>query len=181
MYLLIAKYSDDAGRKRIEYLLDRWRGKINISKPDGIAILLDGLGEGDITELLEDVLTRVSKDDLTLFSLDQISTDVERSEKELRSTLSGDERSVGRLVNLIMARYKGILKTESSKPIEKVYEIQSRKGRAEVSIRLRETSGMVHVWTKIMGYGEVVDFIHSRLSEEMKYLESEFSPSDSGI
>lgn len=171
MYLIVAKYSDDAERKRIDYLFEKWKERIKITKPEGMVVLLDGVEERGLAEILEDLLSRVKEDKITLYKLEHVTTQIEKNEKELRASISGDEKTIGRLLNFLLARYKGVLKRESPQPREKVYEVYTRKGMAEVSLRLKESPGKVDIRVRIAGYGEVVDLLHNKLGEEMKYLE----------
>ena len=69
MYLIIAKYTDDAERKRIEYILEKWKDKLNVTKPDGIVAITSGSDSG-IYSLAEELYAKTSKDRVTLYRID---------------------------------------------------------------------------------------------------------------
>lgn len=169
MYLIVAQYSDDAQRKRIEYTFERWKDRARIFKPNGITVMVDGADNMD--ELWEDLLSRATRENAHLYELKECKEGVERREREIQADVHGDQATAERLLNFVMAKHKGYLERESRQPPAKVYHIHTRKGTAEVSAVLKEESGRTNIRVKIGGYGEVVDFLHGKLSDEIKYLE----------
>jgi len=167
MHLIIAKYENDAERKRIEYILDKWKESLRVTKPDGIMAIIEGEG---LEELLEDLYSRTSRSNVSLYRLEHESVQIERAESEIRLKLNEKRDSVERLVGFVMAKQKAILKRETKDPLEKVYEVITKKGRAEVSVGLLTEGQTVSLRVKITGYGDVVELLNNRLSEEFSYL-----------
>ncbi len=169
MYLITAKYSDDSERKRIEYALEKWKRNVNITKPEGIIAIVDGK---DINDLIVELLSRTKRDNITLYHIEKAELDVAEEEKEIRLKLNERKETAEKLLDFIMARQRAILKLELAEPRQKIYEVLTRKGKAEISISLHGGTNGIDVVLKISGYGEAVDFLHGKLAEELKLLEA---------
>jgi len=171
MYLITVKYANDPERKRIEYIFEKWRSKMNITKPEGLAVIVDA---DDVDEMILELYTRAEKkDNITFYRMDKVELDVERGEKRIRIKLREKSETVEKLLGFIMARQRAILKMELAEPPEKIYEVYSKKGKAEVSIGLHKSETGVDLSVRISGYGEAVDLLYRKLSDELKLLEGE--------
>jgi hypothetical protein len=168
MHLLIARYEGDPERKRIEYILDKWKDKLRITKPEGIISILDGEG---LEDFVEELYSRTSRANVSLYRIEEQDVDVEKGQREIRMTLDEKKETVDRLIGFVMAKQKAILKHERKDPLQKTYELITKKGKAEVSVTLHENDHKVDMRLKISGYGEVVEFLSSKLDEELRYLE----------
>ena len=168
MYLITAKYTSDSERKRIEYALEKWKDRMKIVKPEGIVAIVN---DGDIKELITELLSRTERDNVALYRIEEAHIDVAEGEKEIRLKLNENRETAEKLFDFIMARQKAILKLELSEPRQKIYEVVTRKGKAEISMSLRGGVAGVDVAFRITGYGEAVAFIHDKLAEELKLLE----------
>jgi len=171
MYLITAKYANDPERKRIEYILDKWRNKMNITKPEGITVIVDA---EDVDELILELYSRTEKkDNIAFYSMERAELDVERGEKRIRLKLRENRETVEKLLGFIMARQRAILKMELAEPPEKIYEVHSKKGKAEISIGLHESETGVDLSVRISGYGEAVSLLYRKLNDELKLLEGQ--------
>jgi hypothetical protein len=168
MHLIIAKYSNDAERKRIEYVLDKWKESLRITKPEGIITIVEG---GEIEGLLEDLYSRTTKSNITLYKIEKQTVEVERAECELRLKLNDKKETIEKLVSFVMAKQKAVLIRETKQPFERVYEVITKKGRAEISALLRDEGEAVVLRMRIAGYGDVVEFMKNRLGDELRYME----------
>lgn len=169
MYLITAKYASDPERKRIEYILDKWRSKVNITRPEGITVIVDADEIGDL--ILELYSRTEKKDNIAFYNMERAEMDVERGERKIRLKLREKKETVEKLLSFIMARQRAILKMELAEPSEKRYEVYSKKGRAEISIGLHESETGVDLSVRISGYGEAVNLLYRKLSDELKLLE----------
>ncbi|MGB5925586.1 MAG: hypothetical protein WBH01_05770 [Dehalococcoidia bacterium] len=171
MYLIRAKYGSDPERKRIEYIFEKWRSKMNITKPEGITVIAD---TEDVEEMILELFTRAErKDNITFYRMDEVQLDVERSEKRIRLRLEEKREIVERLLDFIMARQRAILKMELVKPFQKIYEVHSKKGKAEITVGLHETETGVDLSINISGYGEAVGLLYRKLNDEFKLMEEQ--------
>lgn len=169
MYLITAKYTSDSERKRIEYALEKWKDRMKIMKPEGVVAIVD---DGDIKDLVVELYSRTERDNVALYHIEKAHFDVVEAEKEIRLKLDEKRETAEKLLDFIMARQRAILKLELAEPHQKIYEVLTRKGKAEISMSLHGGTNGVDVVLKISGYGEAVDFLHGKLAEELKLLEA---------
>lgn len=168
MYLITAKYTSDSERKRIEYILEKWKDRMKIARPEGMVAIVN---DGDIKELLVELYSRTERDNVALYRIEEAHIDVAEREREIKLKLDENRETSEKLLDFIMARQKAILKLELSEPRQKIYEVYTKKGKAEISMSLRGGNAGVDVVFKISGYGEAVAFVHDKLAEELKLLE----------
>jgi hypothetical protein len=173
MYLITIKYNSDAERKRLEYVFEKWADKLKIIKPEGLVAIIEESGDQSLLEgFVQDLFSRSSKaksGNFSVYKIEQHDLEIEKQERELKLELHEKLETVEKLLNFIMARQKAIYKPISDLPFVKIYEITSKKGMAEISVKIRETNDTVNLHLKISGYGEVVDFIYNKLNDELKY------------
>jgi len=169
LHLIIAKYTSDAERKRIEYAIDKWREQIRISRPDGITVLADG-DDSDITRFLEELYSKALPDGIAHYRVEAGRLDVEPTERQLKLRIFETLAAVEKVLRFIMTRLRATLREESREPRWLLYELQTKKGKVEVSATLREDGIVVNVDLRISGYGQGVDLVRDRLREELKYL-----------
>jgi hypothetical protein len=168
MHLIIVKYSSEPERKRVEYILDKWRERLKITKPEGIISIIDGEG---LEEFIAELYSRTSRSNVGLYRIEHEAVEIQEGESEIRLKLNENRETVEKLVAFVMAKQKAILKWETKEPFERVYELTTKKGKAEVSVALRDEGQCVSLRMRTTGYGEVVEFLSSRLGEELRYLE----------
>lgn len=168
MHLIIAKYDSDPERKRIEYALEKWREKLDISKPTGLVAIVDG---ADVEGLVEELYSRTKKENVTLYHIEKVHLDIAEVEKEIRLKLGEKKETAERLLDFIMAGQKAILKFELAQPREKVYEVYTKKGKAQILVSLRSGETGVNLRLRISGYGEAVDLLCRKLEEQLRLLE----------
>jgi len=164
VYLIVAKYSGDAERKRIEYALERWKSSMEISKPEGIVVVAEG---EDIEDLLEDLYARISKEKISVYNLSEASLEVEENEKKIKVDLEGEIEAIEKFVGFVLAKQKALFKREI--PSGKLYEVYTKKGRAEVSTNLKPANGKVAVGIRIQGYGGSTELVYDKINTELKY------------
>lgn len=168
MYLITAKYTSDSERKRIEYAFEKWREQLQISRPEGIVVFANG---EEVDELTLELYSRVDKKNVSLYRIEKVELDVTRGEREIKIKVKEGIASLERLLSFIMARQKAILKMELAEPRQKIYEVVTKKGKAEVAVSLMESESGTNLRVRITGYGEVVDLLHRKLSDELSLLE----------
>ena len=169
MYLITAKYSSDSERKRIEYVIDKWRDRKKITKPDGVVAIV---ADNDIKELLVELYSRTERENVSFYRIEEEHLEVTETKKEIRLKIGERRETAEKLLDFIMARQRATLKMESPESHQKVYEVISRKGKVEIILNIRGNATETDVIMRISGYGEAVDFIHDKLAEELKLLEA---------
>lgn len=166
VYLIIAKYLDEAERKRIEYAMERWAQVMKLGRPDGVPIIVEDDGE-KIKELLDDLYARTSKDKVKIYNLSKASFDVEKTEKQIKAELEGGVETVEKFIGFILAKQKALFRHEI--PFGKLYEVYTKKGRAEISTSLKGEDDRVVVDIRIKGFGDAPDLIYDKINSELKY------------
>lgn len=167
-YLIVVGYEDDAERKRVENVFERWKGKVRVEKPRGMTFVIEDAKGTEVERLLEDLLSRTEREEVNVFRLRELPLKIERCQKTISAEIPGDRESTLRLVNFLLARYKGVLRSDI--PSERVYDVRTRKGKAEIRVKFREVGKRTKLLFEISGYGEVVDYLFSKLSEEVEFL-----------
>jgi hypothetical protein len=161
MYLIVAKYTDDAERKRVDYAIERWKAVTGVEKPDGVPILFKG---ENVEDFVEDLYSRLSRENVSVYSLNDVSFEIEKEEMSIETTLNGDLETIRKFLGFIMAKQKGVLITETES--ERIYEVSTRKGKANVAINLTD-GGRVRI--VISGYGDALGLIREKIESEIRY------------
>jgi len=170
-YILIINYETDAERKRIDYAIERWEGRVRIWKPKGVVLMLEGSRE-DFNEFLEDMLSRLEfrPDDtierkVRVLEASQIETKIDKKTKRLLYETTIDSETVKRFIDYLMAKLGAAY--EFSDGIFKVYSAYTKKGQVRIGLRI-DTAEITTLEIQIEGYGEVVEFISGRLKNEIE-------------
>jgi len=175
MYLITSKYNNDAERKRLEYIFEKWAGKLTIVKPEGILTMIDDLGnEGLMNEFIKDLYSRSSqssKDSIAVYRIEKTEPAIKPEQKELNLETKQKRETVEKLLSFIMARQKAVFKPESDLPFVKTYEVNSKKGTVQIIVLIKENKDVIKLLFTITGYGDAVNLIYNKLKEELKYFE----------
>lgn len=168
MYLITAKYTTDSERKRIEYALEKWREQLRINRPEGIVVFANS---EEVDDLVLELYSRVDRKNVSLYRVEKVELDVTKGEKEIKMILKEGVAGLEKLLSFIMARQKAIFKMQLTQPHQKIYEVVTKKGKAEVTIAFLESEKGTSLRVRISGYGEVVDLLHRKLTDELSLLE----------
>ncbi|MFA4957497.1 MAG: hypothetical protein WC556_11065 [Candidatus Methanoperedens sp.] len=166
MYLILAKYSDEAERKRIEYAMERWGKEMKLGRPDGISIIVDEENE-KVMEFVDDLYSRTSRDKVKIYKLSEASFELEEKEVQIKAELDGGLETVDKLIGFILAKLNAFFQREI--PSGKLYKVSTKKGQAEISTRLTVSNNKVMVDIRINGYGDAPDLIYNKINNELKY------------
>lgn len=166
MYLIIVKYFDEPERKRIEYAIERWGQVMKLGRPDGVPIIIEDESE-KVKELLDDLYARTSKDKVKVYNLSEASFEVEETGKHITVELDGDLETVEKFIGIIIAKQNATFKDEILS--RKLYEVYTKKGRAEILTHLKAENEKVIVDILIKGYGEAPELVYNKINNELKY------------
>jgi len=165
--LLIVRYSDDAERKRFESVLERWRSRVKISKPSG-AVVIVSADTADMVSFLDDLYSRVPREHVKVYKLTEPEFLMEPLILKGKTETFMEPSGVWGAVNLTMARFKGVLVSETQNA--RRYRVSTRKGSCTVEFSIRRISGKTILEFSVEGFGEVVPFVYDRISHELSYL-----------
>lgn len=164
-HLLILDYRSDAERKRIDYMIEKWSAKsdLSISKPKGVVILFEG---ENLEEFLEDIYSRIEAgaNPPQIYSLEESKPAVEKKEKRLTFTINQSVDTVRNFINYLLAKQNAAF--EYSDGTRKTYAARTRKGHVQITVNI-EGDKEVRCQISIEGYGDVVDFVAGRIEDEM--------------
>ena len=162
-YLLIVDYGSDAERKRIDYTIERWGGRAEVSKPKGTAIIFEG---PMIDEFLEDLYSRIEgdKEKIAVYRIEDYHPEVEERVRRLRYESNEDLDVIEKFLTYLMSRIGAGYEYTSGGV--KYYSISTKKGQAFIEIALKSGAATM-VTITVRGYGEVVDFLANKINEEM--------------
>jgi hypothetical protein len=164
-HLLILDYRSDAERKRIDYMIEKWSGKadLSISKPKGVIILFEG---ENLEEFLEDIYSRIDAgaNPPQIYSLEESRPAVEKRVRLLTFTTNQSVDTVQNFINYLLAKQNAAF--EYSDGTRKIYAARTRKGHVQIMVNI-EGEKEVRCHISIEGYGDVVDFVAGRIEDEM--------------
>ena len=154
MYLVIARYRDEAERKRIFYAIERWSSKLKIKRLEGVPILI----EGNANEFVDDLSSRISPENKMLFS--KIEKVIEKKREVIKTELNVKLETAESFFNFLMAKLRATLLTSTKET--RRYEVYTKKGKASISLSLKG-NGKTKVTLVIEGYGEAPEFLKNKI------------------
>lgn len=164
-YLVFVDYLSDAERKRIDYAIEKWRDRAEVSKQKGMAIRFK---DGDIDDFLDHLCSRLGlgRDQITVFDSKLVEPEVKAQQETLkyRSTDRKDviEKFLSYVLSKINAQYEFFQNGVAR------YNVSTKKGQARIDVRVTENPGGCETVIQISGYGNVTKFIRDRLDEELQ-------------
>ena len=162
---MFVDYFSDAERKRIDYAIEKWRDKAEVTKQKGMAIHFKG---GEIDDFLNHLCSRLDlgRDQITVYDSKLVEPEVESQQETLKyhSTDRKDviEKFLSYVFSKINAQYEFFQNGVTR------YNVSTKKGQARIDVKIIESRGGCETIIQVSGYGEVSKFIRDRLDEELK-------------
>lgn len=164
-YVIFVTYDNDAERKRIDYLLDKWSSQATIKKPRGMVFYIE---TDEPQEFLEELFSRLEGNagkKIEVYSAKRVETRIKAKRRTLEYTIDEEGKVVERFIDYLLSKMNaGYSRSENG---SKVYSVYTRKGRATIRVTI-EGNGRTKVTMEIEGYGDAVDFLAERIYEELK-------------
>ena len=164
-YMIVVDYQSDAERKRIDYAIERWKERVDLSKPKGTIIYYNG---EEVDDFLDDLYSRLSvgKEGVHVFVGDPYSSTITEQTKHLTYSTEMDVLSVERFLNYILNKLGASF--EGQHDGLKNYTAYTKKGQVGVDISLDTDEEKTQILIFIRGYGEVVSFVQGRIDKELR-------------
>lgn len=169
-WFLVLNYESDSERKRIDYAIERWRNRINIKKPKGMTIVLEG-NENDFRSFLEDIFSRIdvepdriAADKVEIYRIEKYRPEISAKTKRLYYETTEKEKTVKKFFDYLMAKLNASYEYSTGAAI--VYTAYTKKGQARIEVRI-DGKEITRVEILIEGYGEAVDFVAGRIYFQM--------------
>ena len=161
MYLVEIDYRNDVERKKVDYVISKYKDLLDIRKPRGMVLIVDA-PEDDLRRFIEEVYTRIDPERVKVYA---IAPTVKASPEPRRITLalktSVPPEAAKLAISGILSRIGGVLLSERGNILK--YSIKRRGVNMEVNV-LNLNRDIIF---DIMGYGEAFDKIVSKLIFEL--------------
>ncbi len=173
-YLIIAEYTSDIERKRIDYALDRARIRAEnkgerhkITKPKGTALIYTG-EEEDLDEFLIDIYSRLpgGKDVVQIFECTEYISTPTATKSTIRqytnTPASEVHGSLGHILYEMGAKRNDNDRTK--------WTVHNRKGTVYISVNIKEGDTTL-IEITLQGFGTVVDDFDRKITKELSYFD----------
>ena len=166
MFFLLIDYESDAERKRIDYAIERWHEKVTIQKPKGTMLLLQGKQEY-IDEFIEDVCARLEKSEekVEVHIVSKYTPKIKKRGTTLLYHTSEKREFIEKFLQYLMTKLNA--DAESVRKKSQGYKLSTKKGQAHLNVTINQQEKDTCITITITGYGEVVEFIASKIDNEM--------------
>jgi hypothetical protein len=160
-YLVVLDYTDEAERKRVEYLLNN-REDTAVSPLRGFVRLVE---TDDLTGLYEDLSAKVDDvDNLSVHQLEDVDATPSETRLDFSVTTDVDEERIEWLFESLMNK-----RDASPTETDRMYVMSTRKGTARCWYTVTDNpDGTVTVTVNAAGYGEAPGTAHKFLQDEME-------------
>jgi len=169
-YLFVIDYADDAERKRIDYLLEKWKERARISKLKGLTFVIE---TEEVNRFAEELFSKLNPE-----SFKKVETFV-LWEKDLQSNIQPNKLVLEYQSKEPLDTVKKFLKYVFSKNNIRYYSSDvnsakyftlTRKGRVDIEVVIKPTNKRTEVKLLFSGYGEAVEYVAEKLKEELELL-----------
>lgn len=164
-YVVFVVYENDAERKRVDYLLEKWSEKANIQKPRGVVFLIE---TKEVQEFLEELYSKLEGDveeKVEVYLVEAVVRKVEVRRRIIEYTFREERRVVEKFLDYLFSKINATY--AYSDAISRVYTVYTRKGRGTIKAVLTE-NGETSVLLEVEGYGDVVDYLAEKIEEELR-------------
>ena len=159
-YLYTVQYTEEAERKRVEYLFNNW-DEGTIESPEGLARIAEDV---DHEDLYQELVTKVPSDQIEVYRLHSTTPEVESESITVAEEISASLDAVEAFLEYILSKKKAVLQSGARNE----YEMYTKKGRAEVSYDLDDTDdGTVVVRIRVDGIPPAPEFLGDFFETEL--------------
>jgi len=161
-YLIVLDYTDEAERKRVEYLLNN-RDGTDVSPLRGF---VRSVKTDDLPGLYEDLSAKVDDvEDLEVKRLEDVDTTPSETDLEFEIETDVDADRIEWLFESLMNKRDAAV----ANPRTNVYKLSTRKGTAQCWYRTTDNpDGSITVTVYTSGYGEAPRVVRDYLKDEME-------------
>lgn len=169
-HLFIVGYKNDAERKRVEYLIDKWSNRARISKVRGISFIMEA---GDVEAFAEELLSKLdppAEGKVKMYSImpEDIGSRVTPKRVKVERLTYEKPNVVQKLLKYVLSKF-GAYYVSFNGNVSR-YRAYTKKGRMEIEVVVEETERGTKVVIGIEGYGSAVDDLAKKLEKELSLL-----------
>ena len=169
-YLVEVLYASDAERKRAEYVIDRYRGRLSIRRPRGMLLIVEA-DAGSVEALARELAERLGPGRVKVYRLEPRSVGLEAEEVRVEARLRLSPPEALGAMAAIMARLRGALVGTSGG--ERLYRLSMRGGIVEARVAVVEYDNGTRVVVRLRGLGRPLERAVRRVVEEFSLLGGE--------
>lgn len=163
-YFVVVSYDDDAERKRVDYLLSKWAERASVEKPRGMTFIIETDQDKEFFEELFSKIEGNPAEKVRVFRVAEEWPELRERSITREYLIPEDEGFVRRFLAYLCSKLGGTFEPDET------CEVYTRKGRGVLHFSLRGTPSGTVVRVTVSGYGEVVEYIISRIDDELKPL-----------
>ncbi|NJE04693.1 hypothetical protein E3E36_00710 [Thermococcus sp. M36] len=169
-HLFVVMYENDAERKRVEYLIDKWSNRVRVSKVKGISFIVDS---PDVSEFAEELLSKLdppTEGKVRVYSIkpEDIGSKVTPRRVEIERLTEEEPTVVAKLLRYVLSKF-GAYYVSSEGSVSK-YMAYTKKGRLEITVSVEEEGGETAVRVLVEGYGSAVEDMAKKIERELSLL-----------
>ncbi|AIU70306.1 hypothetical protein TEU_08170 [Thermococcus eurythermalis] len=164
-YIIFVTYDNDAERKRIDYLLDKWSSQATLKKPRGTVFYIETDNTRDFLEELFSRLEGNAEEKVEVYYAKKVESNVKARRRVLEYTINEEKKVVEKFIDYLLSKINSSY--SHSEDDTKIYNVYTRKGRATIRATIHGDR-RTRTSLEIEGYGDVVDFLAERIDEELK-------------
>ncbi len=164
---MVVRYASDMERKRLEYLLSRFAGRLRSERIQGAVVLVEGSDEV-IGELLRGLYARIPRERIRVYKVEGVEYEMEPIKKSTRMALRIDKEAVWGAVELLARKLRGVLVSSASD--ERVYRLYVKGEVVDARFRVYSGGNTTIVELEVEGFGSQVEEVFSELRRELSYL-----------
>ncbi|WP_157255231.1 hypothetical protein [Palaeococcus ferrophilus] len=169
-HLFVVVYDNDAERKRVEYLIDKWSNRARVSKLKGISFMVEA---SDVSKLMEELLSKLdppTEGKVRVYRVEpeDIGSKVTPKVVEIRHTSSEEPAIVAKLLRYVLSKF-GAYYVSGEGSVSR-YRAYTKKGRLEITVSVEEEDGGTAVNISLEGYGSAVEDMAKKLERELSLL-----------
>ncbi len=168
-YLFIVNYEDDAERKRIEYLLEKWQTSAKVSKLKGMSFIIE---TDEISKFVKELFSKLDpKSSVKSFKIIEkdFSSEIKLNRIILEYLTKESTEVVKKLLEYIFS--KNNIRYYSSDGDSSKYFVLTRKGRIDVEVSITHKNSKTLVKLIILGYGDTPEYMAEKLKKDLSILE----------
>ena len=160
MYLIEVKYRNDNERKRLDYLVSKWRNKIY--KPEGYLLQVD---DDMYSEVISEIVNKFPIDIIFIYKISKIDLNEEKYSESRTFKLQKELKEAKSFMSYLISKKKGVFLGNSGEM--EIYDIYTRKGIVRLYMNIKGDSS-TSVFISLTGGQEAVRKLLEELTEEIK-------------
>lgn len=167
MHLIIVSYENDAERKKIEYVIAKYRAK----RVKDVVIEVE---DSDFEPFVKELFGRIPEEKIKTYLVSEKKMSLERAKEEIKESFNADRDTISQFINYLIVRRRGNYRGKLG-GFER-YRIHTKKGLANISLKYSEKGGSTDVWLIIEGSSEGVKKIREEMKKEFENYKESLEP-----